>query len=64
MLVSPFQCDLCWFRNLTGRDPDPKRMRDDSLLIYIRKANLDILWGTSPGVVNSTRYNVKKGIAM
>ena len=20
MLLSPFQCDLCWFRNLIGRD--------------------------------------------
>ena len=22
MLMSPFQCDLCWFRNIMGQDPD------------------------------------------
>ena len=31
MLVSPFQCDICWFRNFTLRDPKEDSMSDSRL---------------------------------
>ena len=43
MLLSPFQCDLCWFRNLLKRDPVEGKLQDTNLLAYIRRANLDML---------------------
>jgi len=36
-----FQCEVCWFRNLEGRDP---RGESDSVyLACIRRANLDTM---------------------
>ena len=55
MLVSPFQCDICWFRNLTLRSPKEDSMSDNRLLTFIRRANLDMLWGTSISIVTSTK---------
>ena len=42
--MQPFQCDLCWFRNLQKRDPDPSSFMDSQLLGHIRRVNLDIIW--------------------
>ena len=60
MLTSSFQSDVCWFRNLLGRNPGPKSMGDDSLLAYMRRIHLDIMWSLAPGAVSITRSNVKK----
>lgn len=49
-VVTPFQCDLCIFRILTGRDPR-KDGTNDLLLACIRQANLDALWGWEPSTV-------------
>ena len=46
-LLQPFQCDLCWFRNLQKRDPNSDSLKDTKLLIYIRRVNLDIIWSRS-----------------
>ena len=64
MLLSPFQCDLCWFRNLMGRDPMENKMSDKFLLVFIRRANLDMLWSASPYTVNTNRGNALKGLRM
>lgn len=53
-LLCPFQCDACWFRNLQHRDPIANNDRDALLLCYIRRANLDALWGREPHTVDST----------
>jgi len=50
-LVTPFQCDLCVFRNLKGRNPGAQ---DALLLACIRQANLDALWGREAATVSST----------
>jgi len=50
-LVTPFQCDLCVFRNLMGRNPGA---RDNLLMACIRQANLDALWGREAATVSST----------
>ena len=44
-LLTPFQCDLCMFRNFQGRDPLKADAKDDLLLCCIRRANLDAVWG-------------------
>ena len=64
MLLNPFQCDLCWFRNLKGRNPDVNKMEDESLMSCIRRVNLDMLWSVSSSTVASTVGNVKKGLRM
>lgn len=53
-LLTPFQCDLCWFRNLQRRDPLPTLERDVLLLCCIRRANLDAVWGRETLTVNAT----------
>ena len=64
MLLNPFQCDLCWFRNLKGRNPDLERLEDKALMSCIRRVNLDMLWSCSPSTVAATMSNVKKGVRM
>jgi hypothetical protein len=53
-LLTPFQCDLCWFRNLQRRDPLQDVPHDTLLLCVIRHALLDALWGREPQTVGST----------
>ncbi len=53
-LLTVFQCDLCWLRNLQQRDPLPQLDRDDLLLCCIRRANLDAVWGREPLTVQAT----------
>ena len=43
-LMHPFQCDICWFRNLKLRSPIKGDSADDKLLAFIRRANLDMIW--------------------
>ena len=51
-LMSPFQCDLCHFRNIHQRDPS-NRGADKKLMTFIRRANLDALWSREPSTVHS-----------
>lgn len=39
----PFECDLCHFRNVVGRDPVWGQAKDEYTLICIRRANLDTM---------------------
>jgi hypothetical protein len=52
-LCIPFQCKLCWFRNIKGRDHVPGR--DDNSMTCIRQANLDAMLGKSPLTIRSHR---------
>ena len=45
--MQPFQCDLCWFRNLQKRNPILSSHSDVLLLGHIRRVNLDIIWSRS-----------------
>ena len=62
-LVTPFQCDLCHFRNMTGRDPVPNLPQDIRLEKLIRRANLDALWSREPSTVSSVLLLSRQGIA-
>ena len=52
-LCIPFQCEVCWFRNLEGRDP--RGESDDVYLACIRRANLDAMLGKSPLTIRAHR---------
>ena len=57
-LVAPFQCDLCWFRNLEGRSPVMSSYSDLRLLGFIRRVNLDLIWSRAPGTIASIKNGV------
>lgn len=59
-----FQCDLCVFRLLFGRNPRLTSHADEFSLASIRRINLDALWSSEPKTVNSNRYAVRKSIAL
>jgi len=50
-LLTMFQCDLCHFRNLQGRDPISGSGTDTLLLRCIRRASLDSVWAREPSTV-------------
>jgi hypothetical protein len=54
-LVTPFQCDLCVFRNLKHWNPLGS---DRELMACIRQVNLDALWGCEHRTVNGTRCSI------
>lgn len=60
-LVTPFQCDLCHFRNLMERDPVPNLPQDVRLQKMIRRANLDALWSREPSTVSGTLLACRQG---
>ena len=49
----PFECDLCSFRNVVGRDPDDTDARDEFTLTAIRRVLLDVMWAREPDTVAS-----------
>jgi hypothetical protein len=51
-MMCPFQCDLCHFRNIQKRDPNPVGIvQDASMLRCIRRANLDAFWARESSTV-------------
>ena len=52
-LCIPFQCEMCWYWNLEGRNPTPGK--DDVYLTCIRRANLDAMLGKSPLTIRAHR---------
>jgi hypothetical protein len=60
-LVTPFQCDLCHFRNLMQHDPVEGLPQDMRLLKLIRHANLDALWSRELGTVRGTLSMCQQG---
>ena len=49
--VTRFQCDLCHFRNIQGRDPREESGIDSLLLRCIRRANLDAMWSREASTI-------------
>ena len=60
MWLTPFQCDWCWFINLTSREPMPGIKLDTRLLGYIRRANLDYFWSRASSTVGANLGWLKK----
>ena len=59
-LISPFQCDLCHFRNIQRRDPEVNVVSEKKLLVVISRVNLDAFWGRIDHTVVSNRVDVKQ----
>ena len=49
----PFQCELCHFRNIQGRNPIMELQSDDMLLEFARRASLDAFWKSEPATVKT-----------
>ncbi len=58
-LMTPFQCDLCHFRNVKRRNPI-SNPRDLLALKIIRRANLDAFWARTPSTVNSNLLDFRQ----
>ncbi len=63
-LVTPFQCDYCWFVNLKKRAAREDVVRDVRLMEYIRRVNLDIMWSRERSTVANTVSNLRKAEAL
>mgnify|MGYP007080209174 CR=1 FL=1 len=50
-LMTPFQCEICHFRNICTRDPHPILKSDQLALVYMRRVNLDAFWKSSSSTV-------------
>ncbi len=59
-LMTPFQCDLCHFRNIKGRNPVRQNTRDNLALIMIRRANLDAFWARTTATVKSNLADTRQ----
>ena len=64
MLSAPFQCDCCWFVNLSKREPSNASESDHRLLGYIRRVNLDMLWSSEGSTVGHSLGNLRKAARM
>jgi hypothetical protein len=47
----PFKCNLCSFRNVTGRDPVLGNHNNHFMLVAIRRVLLDVMWAREPDTV-------------
>jgi len=63
-LMSPFQCDLCVFRNLQVRDPKPSSVSDQYLLQLIRRVSLDALWARDTSTVASNLRSIREMVKL
>jgi hypothetical protein len=61
-LMTPFQCDWCLFRIVTGRLPRISSREDEWLFCILRRCNLDALWGRERSTVLANRRNVDQMI--
>jgi hypothetical protein len=48
-----FECDLCSFQNVCGRQPVFGNRRDQFTLTCIRRVRLDVVWAREPHMVAS-----------
>ncbi len=63
-MSAPFQCDCCWFVNLSKREPKATSESDHRLLGYIRRVNLDMLWSREGSTVGHSLGDLRKAARM
>lgn len=61
LLVS-FECDVCIFHKLYGRDSDSGNQKDVLALACIRRINLDAFWSRARTTVETNATKVREGI--
>jgi hypothetical protein len=52
-LMLTFQCELCHFRNIQGKDPMAGNKKHEDLMVHIRRCNLDAFWSREKGSVSN-----------
>ena len=50
-IITHFQCDLCHFLNMKGRDPTKGSNKDEILIIFIRRSSINSFWSREPRTV-------------
>jgi hypothetical protein len=60
----PFECDLCSFRNVSGRDPVFGNYRDQFTLTSIRRVELDVMWARESHTVATNWARAKADYEM
>jgi len=60
-LITMFQCDLCHFRNMLGRNPTPSDLENRVFGKCLRRAILDALWSRERSTVSS---NFRRVVAL
>jgi hypothetical protein len=63
-LVCPFQCDVCHFVNVMGREPLVQSATDTRMLKCIRRVMLDAFWAREPTTVGHVLQEAKTGLAI
>jgi hypothetical protein len=59
-LMTPFQCEVCHFKNILNRDPFPSWGKDAELLELFRRANLDSFWARETSTVKNNLREAKR----
>jgi hypothetical protein len=60
----PFECNLCSFWNVVGRDLDRANKQDEFTLTAIRRVLLDVMWARKPNTVASNWSRAKRDFDM
>ena len=60
----PFECDLCSFRNVCGRDPVFGNYWDQFTLTSIRQVQLDVMWARESHTVATNWARAKADYEM
>ncbi len=63
-LVCPFQCDVCHFVNVMGREPLVHSATDTRMLKCIRRVMLDAFWAREPTTVGHVLQEARTGLAL
>ena len=58
-LMTPFECNVCAFRQLKGRDPNLRKQQDQFLLDLIWSADLDAFWSRLRSTVNQNLSKIR-----
>lgn len=59
-LMNPFQCSLCHFRNIQGRNPDLNFAPDRRFMAFVDRANLDAMWSREPATVRNNLREARR----
>ena len=59
-LMTPYQCELCHFRNIQKRDPVQGDSQDLLLMQYARRVSLDAFWSRESSTVAANLGQVKR----
>jgi hypothetical protein len=59
-LMTPFQCEVCNFRNIMGRNSNLHVVEDREIMEYIRRATLDAFWARETTTVKNNAGNARR----